>query len=465
MTHSALAWVSLSGVNPSFPGDVAVYHMEQEKVVGMIPVGIDPRYLAWFPEGDKVYVPNCGSDTVSVIHCDSLSVEKNIHVGKNPKTVVIDTIGFKGYVANYDDHSLSVLDLHKDEVIATIPLGLNPIGLVLSRDGKRLYVTEQASHSISLIDTDRNQAVSTLSLGNHPNDLALDPDDTSLYVVITGENRVSVIDSDLHREIASIPVGQNPQRIALHPSRPLAYVTNFDSNSISIFSTLEHQVLATIPSIVAPFDLSMNSDGSALWVTNDYQLTLINTETNAVVNTLYAPPSAQIRQGIIYCESDRELTLPEVFQGNTYRPHSFVTEKIYFKPPKPFDLTLHLEFPTPTAKAERLVFGNAEAKLHSISILPILQRPNYYHLTFAFRIPLTIHYKDHQNQSQELHEAIHHVESAVEIHLTPSRLSQNLNLKVTTQSELISKSVPTPNSLVLTLRTQIIALQQVQVAD
>lgn len=465
MTRTPLAWVSLPGINPSLPGDVIVYHLDQEKIIRIIPVGIDPRHLAWFPERDKVYVPNCGSNTISVLHGHSLSVEKNLSVGKCPKTIALDPVGLKGYVANYGDNSLSVIDLDQDEVIATIPVGLNPIGLVLSGDGKRLYVTQQASHSFSIIDTDLNQVVATVPLGAYPNALALGSSDDFLYIVITGEHRVSVIDVHHLCEIASIPVGLNPQRIVLHPTRPLAYVTNFDSNSISIFSTLEQRELTTISSLVAPFDLTLAPDGSKLWVTHDYQLTLIDTETETLVSSLNAPPSAQIRQGIAYSESSREFTTSEVSHCNTQRPYAFVTEKIYFKPPKPFDITLHLEFPTPTAKAERLYFESAEVKLHSVSLLPIPLRPNYYHLTFAFRIPFKVVYKDHYNQSQELHDAIHHVESAVEIHLPPSRFSQNLNLRVTTQSEVIGKSVPTPNFLDLTLRTQIIALQQVQVAE
>ncbi len=475
MTHSLLAWVSMPAIDSSLPGDIAVYHMESEKLLGMIPVGIGPGYLTCFPEGKKLYVPNRGSATLSVIDCDSFIVKRTIPVGKNPQALVIDSAGAKGYVAGTEEQIISVIDLHKDEVINTIPLNLYPSGLALSRDGKKLYVSHQAGCSISIIDTEHHQAADTFHLKDYPKNsplsspdlalspvgLALSPDGTLLYLILSPENRVSVVDLGLRGEVASIPVGRNPQRIALHPSRPLAYVTNHDSDSISIISTYEHQVLATIPSLSAPRELTLTPEGSQLWVTNGCQLTLIDTETKAIISTLYAPLSVQTRQGVAISESHRQLLLSEVLPCNTQRPYSFVTEKLYFKPPKPFDFTIHHQFPIPAAIAEGLIFEEAEVKHHSISILPIPLRPNYHHLTFSLRIPYKIIYRDEQNQLHELKDAIHHVLSAVETHLTPSRIKQNFNLRIFTQSEVIGKSVPTPNSLDLIIRTQLVAMQQI----
>lgn len=482
MAHSLLAWVSMPAIDSSLPGDIAVYHMGSEKLLGMIPVGIGPGYLASFPEGKKLYVPNRGSDTLSVIDCDSFIVKRTIPVGKSPQALVIDSAGAKGYVAVPEEQIISVIDLHKDEVINTIPLNLYPSGLALSSDGQKLYVSHQADCSISIVDTEHHQVVDTF----HPKDcsesspltslspalsspdltlspvsLALSPDNTLLYLIQSHENRISVVDLGLQKEVASIPVGRNPQRIALHPERPLAYVTNHDSDSISIVSTWDHQVLGTIPSLSAPRELTLTPEGSQLWVTNGCQLTLIDIETKAIISTLYAPLSAQIRQGVAISESHHQLLLSEVLPCNTQRPYSFVTEKIYFKPPKPFDLTLHHQFPIPTAIAEGLIFEEAEVKHHSISILPIPLRPNYHHLTFSLRIPYKIIYRDEQNQLHELKDAIHHVLSAVETHLTPSRINQNFNLRIFTQSEVIGKSVPTPNSLDLMIRTQLVAMQQI----
>lgn len=478
MIQSFLAWVSMPAIDPSLPGDIAVYHMASEKLLGMIPVGIGPGYLAYFPEGKKLYVPNSGSDTLSVINCDSFTVKKTLPVGKSPQALVIDPTAAKGYVAGLEERIISVIDLHEDEVLNIIPLNLSPHGLALSRDGKQLYVAHKAGCSISIIsiiDTERHQAVDTFHLDGHPMDsdlvslpqtlspvcLSLSPDDALLYLILSQENRVSVVDLGQRRELASIPVGRNPQRIAFHPGQPLACVTNHDSDSISIISTCEHRVFATIPSLPAPHELVLTPEGSQLWVTHDCQVSLIDMETKAVISTLYAPPSAQVREGVAISESHRQLLLSEVLPCNTQRPYSFVTEKIYFKPPKPFDLTLHHQFPIPTAVAEGLLFEEAEVKLPSLSILPIPLRPNYYHLTFSLRIPYKIIYRDAQNQPHELKDAIHHVLSAVETHLPPSRINQTFNLRIFTQSEVIGKSVPTPNSLDLIIRTQLVAMQQI----
>jgi|GEM_PF-3083765 len=506
--ENPLLWVSMSGIDPSLPGDVALYNPQSGKLLGMIPVGNQPELIIKNPLTKRIYVINKGSHTLSVIDYDNFISETTITVGNYPHALVIDQQQQLGYLANLGDQSLTLIDLEQKSVIETIPLAYLPLGLVLSQDGERLYLAaferDQKKIILVTLDTVTKRVAGTFPLFHRSDsdysdsdysnrdcsnrDCQIDPspnrtgicrlaemptalglslsvDGNLLYLPLPWENRVVLWDTQHEQVLSSIPAGQHPWQLALHPCKPLAYVANSGSHSISVLSTHEHQMLTTIPDLHNLRHLALTPDGAQLWVAHDYQLTIIDTITNAKVRELYAPPSAQTRNCLCFCESAYSSVQSETFNCTPPRPYSFATEKVYFREPKPFDLKLTVQSPTPVAKAEKIMFEEPQVKAPSISLLPIALRPNYYQLTFSFRLPYKLIYRDEQNQLQEYNDAIHHVLSGVEVHLTPGRITQNFNLKISTHPEVIKKSTPSPNSLELILRTRLVAIQQIHIIE
>ncbi len=463
MSHKFLAWVTLCGINPALPGDVIVMDLAENKVLGMIPVNLDPRYLAWSSSKNKIYVPNKGNDSISVIDGESFEVIKTIEEVRDPRKIIIHEEHSRGYVINYSQNALTILDLAEDEVQGKIPLPGAPLGVALSQDGQKLYVTLHDHHSLALIDTPSLELSQTLPLGTHPSDLVLEPTRNSLYVVIRGENRVAILDSEELKVIGNIPVGENPQHIILHPTLPLAYVSNFGSDSVSVISLTEKREIKRIYSVITPNALAMLPDGSKLLVTGDYQVTVIDTNSHTIEKNLYSPPTAQIRQGIVITPTAKDFSSTEEVITTYKRPFAYTTEKVYFKPPKPFNITLLIDFPTQTAHPQKLFFDNAEVNNQSLSLLPIPERPKYYSATFAFQIPIRILYLDENQELQEYHDRIHHVASSVDIYLP--HFNNSLKLMATAESQLLEKNILSPNSMELKIQTKILALQQVHIKE
>jgi YVTN family beta-propeller protein len=110
-----------------------------------IRVGVDPRSVAITPNGQKVYVTNMVSGTVSVINATTQQVTRAILVGKEPFGCALSPNGSKLYVANFLSDSLSIIDTSTDMVTQTVPIsGSKPRAIAVTSDagGNRVYVTQ-----------------------------------------------------------------------------------------------------------------------------------------------------------------------------------------------------------------------------------------------------------------------------------------------------------------------------------
>ena len=98
-------------------------------VIGMVPVGVQPRGVAVNPDGDLLYVANSGSNSVSVIDAASNTVVATVPVGTRPRGLAVHPDGGTVYVANPNSNDVSVIDAASNLVVATVPVGTSPIGL------------------------------------------------------------------------------------------------------------------------------------------------------------------------------------------------------------------------------------------------------------------------------------------------------------------------------------------------
>jgi YVTN family beta-propeller protein len=134
-------------VNPD-ADTVSIFDIVQRQPVmnRELAVGSDPRSVAVTRSGDKAYVANAASNSVSVIKLGSPpQVIGTIAVGTEPRAVVIADGDARVFVANSGDPSISVIDTATAQVIMTLKfeaaLGREPRALAYRRDGadERLY--------------------------------------------------------------------------------------------------------------------------------------------------------------------------------------------------------------------------------------------------------------------------------------------------------------------------------------
>jgi len=147
---------------------------------GTFPVVLDPR----------TGIPSTG--TLSVIDTKTRAVTRHIEVGLHPSGMAMSARGDRLYVANANSDTVSEIDTRTDRVLHTFnvrlwrkaPLGSAPNALAVSRDGKRLYVANGANNAVAIVDLARPGGTvrGFIPTGWYPTAVALDAGGKRLYV-------------------------------------------------------------------------------------------------------------------------------------------------------------------------------------------------------------------------------------------------------------------------------------------
>jgi YVTN family beta-propeller protein len=167
------AWIGDSG-RTATNGQVMRYNRALGFVTDSIMVGMTPYGIDITPNGQRVYVANKDSNTVSVINTSTLTRIANIPVGSQPWGVKVTPNGLFVYVANSGANTVSVISTATNTVTATVTVGSSPRGLAITAAGDLVYVANSGSGTVSRIATATNTlSGSSITVGGTPSHIAL----------------------------------------------------------------------------------------------------------------------------------------------------------------------------------------------------------------------------------------------------------------------------------------------------
>jgi YVTN family beta-propeller protein len=255
----AVSYAYMPGVGANA---VFVYNADFGALSTVIPVGTAPKGVAVHPAGNRVYVSNSNSASVSIIDPLTFTVVATVPVGSGPFGVAINSAGTRVYVANQTDDTVSVIDTGSDTVIATVTVGDQPAGIAVNPTNGEVYVSNHGDGTVSVIAPVTNTVIGLpIAVGSAPNGLAVTPSGTHVYVANQGTNTVSVIDAATHGTLAPITVGNNPYAVAAHPTNGFVYVTVLNGGDVAVIDAAT-RTIATVLLDVAPASIASQPDGA-----------------------------------------------------------------------------------------------------------------------------------------------------------------------------------------------------------
>jgi len=221
--------------------------------------------LAEMPDGAYVYVTEQNKNSVAILSTSSNSVTDTIAVGHAPVQVVFTPNGEWAYVVNSGSNNVSVINTSTKAVVATIPVGSKPTGIAVNPTGTEVLVTNMGTSNISVISTSTNKVTATWTALSGPSGIAVYGND--VYVANAYANSLTVY---------NLTTGV------------ILYVTNGNSSSVWALKVSTLAIEAKIPAGLLPTAVAISSNSSTAYVTNGYgySLTIINTATNTVKDTL-----------------------------------------------------------------------------------------------------------------------------------------------------------------------------------
>src|SRR5258708_804662 len=167
----ATAYVGLS----TYTGQpkLAVVDLRAQSVVDSIPLPFNPGPIALNAEGTRAWIlPDDDSQTAVPVDLLYKDVGRAVTVGLGPLAIALTPDGQRAYVANQTSGTVSVIDTGLGSVIGTIPVGIFPDGIAVNPLGTEVWVANDGSapglSSISIISTFTNTVIANFSVPAGP---------------------------------------------------------------------------------------------------------------------------------------------------------------------------------------------------------------------------------------------------------------------------------------------------------
>lgn len=152
--------------------------------------------IGYFPyaivlNGGKIFASLLGEDRVLVIDALTLKPLHTVLVGKKPQNMTLDSGGDRLYVVNSGSDTVSIIDTHADAVIATLQMqtgktefGAAPVSCALDAANNRLFVAMANANEIAVMDLKSGRRIGAVPTGWYPTKVIVDRD---RLVVLNGK--------------------------------------------------------------------------------------------------------------------------------------------------------------------------------------------------------------------------------------------------------------------------------------
>jgi len=338
---------------------LSVFEAGTLRLLGEVPVGLEPVSVAARPGSAEVWVVNRLSDGLSVLAGDPLVVVATIALGDEPQTLAFTPDGSKAYVSISGEGRVAVVDPARRRVIRSVELpGHSPRALAMSPDGTTVWAApyESGNQTRGSRNLSRSSIVRDPSLPDHDvfairtaddtitgmadgigtliTALRAEPNGTRLWAahldahnMVIGEanlrgraidNKIAVLDArtlsvlrqiDLDGTSPSIRTSvAQPADIAFSPDGSRAYIAAFGTLSVQVVETETGRKLNRISVGAGPRGLAIDGRAGILYALAriDQKISAIRLDTGALIARVpvgYDPTPRQIREGRFFLYS------------------------------------------------------------------------------------------------------------------------------------------------------------------
>jgi YVTN family beta-propeller protein len=279
--------INAGGFSPTAPRDcVTALDANTNATLGRIQfdTGAVPYALAILPpgggHGTRLAVTLRDRDEVAIVNIDSdPGVEEGprIGVGDAPLGLAVDEAGQRIFVANSRSNTVSVIDALTQQVIATLAIGSKPNAVAYNPNNSRLCVSLENSGRVAIFDATVNQAhsypqLALVTVGGRPGASAADPVSNCFYVVCADTDEVTIIGPN-HTVIKRLVGGDFPIALAIDVDRRRLYVAHHFSHDLVVIDVATNRIVTTVPitadvSGPAPCHVAVNPVTNRLYFAN-----------------------------------------------------------------------------------------------------------------------------------------------------------------------------------------------------
>jgi YVTN family beta-propeller protein len=186
--------------------------------------------------------------SVALFDLEKNRVVRIVPAGDDARAVRFRSDGRQLMVANRSARLLTILDVKSAETLVCLQLPVEPENFCVKADGGEIYIAGKGMDAVVVVDPYHTQVTETLLAGKAPGALAVSVDPEYLFAANPESGDVTVLDVETRGLVAAVKVGQEPCYITFTPDHQYALVVNHRSGDLAVIRLpIRHRRSMTAP--------------------------------------------------------------------------------------------------------------------------------------------------------------------------------------------------------------------------
>lgn len=182
----------------------------------------------------------------------------------------------------------------KDSMVLGKPYGFNReskkvegrisiAGIALDENRKQMYAVTKEDSSLYIINLKNKKIAKKVALGTEPYTcLPSKKDKDILYISMWGAKAIGMYDLARNALVGTIDAGSHPNDMTLNGDGSLLYVSNANDNTVSVISTADHKLIETVSAAMYPNSPEGSTPNSVALSADDKTLYIANADNNCL---------------------------------------------------------------------------------------------------------------------------------------------------------------------------------------
>jgi YVTN family beta-propeller protein len=254
---------------------VSVIDPTTYKVIGTIPVGVQPQHVVPSWDMKTLWVNNNRGHTLTPIDPATGVAGQAVEV-HDPYNLYFTPNGKYAIVMASLDRELVFRDPHTMKKVKSTPVSCYGVNHAdFSADGRYFVVSCEFSGQLLKVDTEKMEVIGRLKLpfqGAMPQDVKLSPDGKTFYIADMMAHGMWVLDGDSFLMPGLLPTGKGCHGLYISRDSKEMYIPNRGEGSISIFDFQQNRLTKKwwLPDGGSPDMGGVSADGKVLWLSGRY---------------------------------------------------------------------------------------------------------------------------------------------------------------------------------------------------
>lgn len=317
---SIVAAVALTGS----PGTAIPPLVLEPTEVGSFAVGSAPAAIGHYILGQRVFVGNSGSGTVSMID-EVFGDVTSTFVGAAPHGIAVDQLRARVYVSLGETNRVAVLNALTGNLSGTFsfPLCTNtpvgPWGIAVHPLTGTVYIACYSANRLIAFDGATGSVIASALMGGGPIGVAVDPLSNLVYVSQFGASEIRILNATTLARVSSVRTGIRPgvHAVTVDPILHRVWAANFFDGTVQ--EIIFNRVVSTVGGFDRPMWLTYDIGRDRVWIpeSGSDRVTMLDPLTGQIFPIAISGfrPTAVVANplGFVYSANFGSLTVTQIF--------------------------------------------------------------------------------------------------------------------------------------------------------